>query len=98
MLPESVSLQSIVTASPAQISSAVGDEAVILDTKRGVYHGLDPTGARIWELIQQRGHTVAELRDAILAEYDVEPERCERDILALVHALADKGLIDVSDA
>lgn len=98
MPAESVSLKSMITASTEQISSAVGDEAVILDVKRGVYHGLDPTGARIWELIQQRGRTVAELRDAILAEYDVEPERCERDILALMRALADKGLIDVTDA
>jgi hypothetical protein len=61
-----------------------------------VYYGLDAVGARIWSLIQEP-RTVNEIRDILLEEYEVEPERCERDLLALLQKLADEGLIEVKD-
>src|SRR5437773_5822693 len=64
----SITTATVIVASTDQISSELAGEAVILDLKRGVYHGLDPTGARIWTLLQQR-RPVGEIRDTILAEY-----------------------------
>jgi hypothetical protein len=40
---------------------------------------------------------VSDIRDAIEREYDVEPERCEADVLGFLRELAGKGLIDVTD-
>jgi uncharacterized NAD(P)/FAD-binding protein YdhS len=90
-----ISLQSTVVASREQVSSDLAGEAVILDLKRGVYHGLDPTGARIWKEIQQRPRAVSDIRNVILREYDVEADRCERDVLALLQELVNKGLAEV---
>jgi len=67
---------------------------VILDRRDGVYYGLEDVGARIWNLLQGRT-TVAAIRDALQAEYDVEDARCERDVGALVAELADRGLIRI---
>ncbi len=50
-----ISLESVAVASSDQISSDLLGEAVILDLKQGVYHGLDATGARIWNLLQDAG-------------------------------------------
>lgn len=69
----------------------------ILDLKAGVYYGLDEVGARIWNLLQEP-KIVSEIRHTLLEEYDVEPERCERDLLALLQRLADEGLVEVADA
>lgn len=91
-----VSHSAIVVATQAQVSSDLAGEAVILNLKNGMYYGLDTVGARIWALIQQP-HSVAALRDAILAEYDVEAERCERDLLALLTDLAAAQLIEITD-
>lgn len=41
--------------------------------------------------------TVKEVRDALLEEYDVEPDRCERGLLALLHRLANERLVEVKD-
>jgi hypothetical protein len=43
----------------------------------------------------QRQRSVAELRDAVLEEYDVEKERCERDVLDLLEKMQAEGLIEV---
>ena len=81
-------------AAKDQVSSDLGGEVAILDLKAGVYYGLDAVGARIWSLIQ-KPRTVNEIRDILLEEYEVEPERCERDLLALLQRLADEGIIEV---
>jgi hypothetical protein len=89
-----VSGDSTVVAAKDQVSSDLGGEVAILDLKAGVYYGLDAVGARIWSLIQEP-RTVNEIRDILLEEYEVEPERCERDLLTLLRRLADEGLVEV---
>ena len=77
-----------------QRSSDLAGEVIILDLGRGMYYGLDEVGALVWRSLQ-RPRTVAGLRDAVLAEYDVAPERCERDLHDLLADLAQAGLIEV---
>ena len=81
-----VSEYTSVVAAKEQVSSDLAGEAVILDLKSGVYYGLNPVGASIWNLIQEP-RTINEVRDAILAQYEVEPEQCDRDIKALLEEL-----------
>jgi hypothetical protein len=57
---------------------------------------LDPVGARIWELIATP-RSVRSIRDALLAEYQVDADRCETDLVALLEALRDADLVEVSD-
>jgi len=85
-------MSSVVVASSDQVGANLDGETVLLGLKDGVYYGLNPVGARIWSLLEQPS-TVAEIRDRILAEYDVAPERCERDLLALLERLAEHGLV-----
>jgi len=91
------SLGSIVVASKDQVSSDLASDVVILDLKGGTYHGLNPTGARIWSLLATP-RSVCEIRDTILREYDVDPARCERELLSLLDVLASKGLVEVRAA
>lgn len=89
--------QTVVVAAQQQMSSDLAGEVIILDLNQGSYYGLDQVGALIWKLIQAPC-SLAELRAAILAEYEVEPARCERDLLALVGELARAGLVEVRHA
>jgi hypothetical protein len=66
---------------------------VILDVERGAYYGLEEVGARVWALLQEP-RMVSEVRDAIVAEFEVSKETCEQDLLAFLGHLADTGLID----
>jgi hypothetical protein len=86
--------RSIIVASKEQVSCDLARESAILDIKSGIYFGLNAVGARILALIQEP-RTVHEVRDALLEEYEVEPERCECELLALLQELAVKGLIEV---
>jgi hypothetical protein len=93
-LGRTISLDSTVVAAEGQVSSEIGDEVAILDLKAGTYYGLDGVGARVWELVQEP-QSVREIWYILLEEYEVEPERCERDLLALLQRLAYEGLVKV---
>jgi hypothetical protein len=87
---------STVVAVPNQVSSSLGEEAVILELTHGIYYGLNEVGARIWELLK-KPRKAGEIRDVILDEYEVEPQAVTRDVLGLLTELADRGLIEVRD-
>lgn len=91
-----ITTSSIVVATKDQVSSDLSGEAILLSLRTAMYYGLDQVGHRIWELVQQPTR-VADVRDVIASEYEVEPERCERDILELLKQLAAEGLIEVQE-
>ncbi|NTV62878.1 MAG: lasso peptide biosynthesis PqqD family chaperone [Oscillochloris sp.] len=92
--PPMINLAQIISAAPDQVSSDLGGEAVILNLKNGTYYGLNEIGAFIWQQIQQP-QTVATLRDRLLAEYEVEPQQCESELLNLLSEMAAHDLIEV---
>ena len=75
-----------------QVFTTLGGEAVILGLRDGVYYGLDAVGARVWALLAEP-RRVPELVEAIVAEFDVTAEECERDVLALLDQLAARDLV-----
>jgi Coenzyme PQQ synthesis protein D (PqqD) len=83
-----------VSIPPQVMARTVGDETVILDLASGTYFGLDPVGARIWELMGE-GKTFAEICDRMLDEYEVTREELERDTLRLAQELAEQRLINI---
>ena len=89
-----ITAASRIAASQEQVSCDLGGEAAILNLENSVYYGLDVVGARIWTLLQNPT-TVAAVRDVIVREYDVETDRCERDLIALLQRLAAEGLIAI---
>lgn len=88
---------SIVAAAGDQVFVTLAEEVVILSLADGVYYGLDAIGAAVWGLLQEPV-TVAEICKRIIRSYDVGAERCGRDVLELVRALAERGLVEVEDA
>jgi hypothetical protein len=88
--------QSVVVQSAAQVSCPLRDEAAILNTATGSYYGLQPVGARIWDMIV-RPRTFGELHEALLAEYEVPPGECEEDLRRFIAELSAAGLVEVRD-
>ena len=80
-----------VAAAADVLATAFDDELVLLNLRDGVYYGLEGVGTRIWSLIQ-RPMPVAEIRNALTEEFDVDPARCEEDLRAILGELVSRGL------
>jgi len=89
-----ISERSTIVLTKDQVSADLSGEAAILNLKTSTYFGLNTVGASIWKLIREP-KTISQIRDAIVQEYDVEPDRCEHDILELLQELSKHGLIEI---
>lgn len=87
---------SVIVAAEHQTSAEVDGESVILDLEEGIYYGLNPVGARVWDQVQEPA-TVEEIVAAITAEYDVDSERCLKDVLSLLRDLKEDDLIEIKE-
>jgi len=77
---------------PGVIAKMVGTEMVLLDYNRGIYYGLNPVGARVWQLLAE-GEAVERILDVLADEYDVAREVLEADVAALLGDLEAKRLV-----
>ncbi len=74
-----------------------GDEgAVLLRLDTAAYHGLNPTGAVIWERVGE-GITLGELVREAGAAFEDPPEDLAEQIGAFVEDLLERGLLEVID-
>jgi hypothetical protein len=90
----SISLQSTVSVVKDQISCDLAGEAVILSLKNGMYYSLNPIGVRIWNLIR-KPTPVYEIRDSIMNDFEVDSNRCEKELFDILKDMANEGLVQV---
>ena len=94
-MPDRVPLDASVVATERQLSTTLADEVIILGLDDSMYYGLTGTGARIWELVQAP-RTIEEILTAITAEFEVDRQRAETDLDALLADLQSRGLVAIT--
>ncbi len=90
----SFSEDTIIQKSENVLSSALGSESVILDHEQGLYFGLEEVGSFVWEKIQEDNYTVAQLKEAVLAEYEIDEATAEKDLQGFLTQLHQEKLIN----
>ncbi|MBI5964686.1 MAG: PqqD family protein [Chloroflexi bacterium] len=76
------------------IFTVVGQDAFLLNTRTNKYYALEEVGVRLWELLNE-GRQLRGCYQLLLNEYEVDPPQLERDILELIGALMENGLVEV---
>ena len=89
-----ISLEDSFAISKHAVFRDLDGEAVILDMGSGKYFGLNPVGARIWQLIEQHGG-LRSVHDDLCREYDAAPDVLERDLLKLLTELEQARLVEM---
>lgn len=93
-MDEIISMQSVVKIAKEGLCRSIDREVAILNRANSTYYGLDPVGAYVWSLMQQPT-SVTELRNAVLKKYEVDEQRCERELLDLLQIMHGEGLVEV---
>lgn len=79
------------------IEAEVDGELVALHVDNGTCYGFNGTATRIWQLVEEPKR-LSELREALMAEFDVDEETCDQDLRALLKDLESDGLVEVGAA
>ena len=85
--------------SQSVVARVVAGETLIVPVRARVgdlasIYSFNGTGTLIWKLLESP-KTVAELASAVALEYDVEPDRAERDAMEFVGEMKAVGLVEV---
>ena len=89
-----ITTNSVVVATKDQVSSNLAGEVILLSLQTAEYYGAQGVAALVWGLLREP-ISVADLRDAIVSEYEVGLDECEHDLVEFLHHLATEGLIEV---
>jgi hypothetical protein len=89
-----LSSHSLIVAASNQLAASIGGDTVILELVAGRYYGVDAVGARIWQLIQEP-IAVGDVWRTLVSEYDVDPVRCEADLLGILEEMIAARLVEV---
>jgi hypothetical protein len=74
------------------MEAELGDELVALDANAGECFGFNNVATFVWRHLEEP-KAFEQLRDALLHEYEVEPERCSRELKELLDDLVGKRLV-----
>jgi coenzyme PQQ synthesis protein D (PqqD) len=77
---------------PDVVWRRVDEEAVLVNLKTNRIYSLNPTGARLWELISA-GNDREAAEAALIEEFDVEEGELRNEVAAVLEELAKEGLI-----
>lgn len=86
--------ESTVVRSESHLSATLDDEAVLLDSKSGMYYGMNEVGTRMWEQLESPT-SIAELRRMLTAEYDVDEDIVDSDIREFILDLVEADLVEL---
>ncbi|MCJ7681104.1 MAG: lasso peptide biosynthesis PqqD family chaperone [Candidatus Aminicenantes bacterium] len=89
-----ITIDSVLKPDEKHLSSDLENELVMMNIEKGMYHGLDAVGTRIWELLKEK-RTLSEVCRQLQREYDVDKDTCEKDTLNFARELYDAGLVEI---
>ena len=84
----------VVVSAEDTLSTTLDGESVLLQTSSGTYFGFNQVGTHIWELLSEP-HSVEQVTQSVVEQYDVERPRCQADIESLLSELIEKELVRV---
>jgi hypothetical protein len=94
---ETISFGMRVSVPPDVLIQELEGESVLLNLESERYFGLDDVGTRMWAVLS-KSESLQGAYEALLAEYEVDPDLLRRDLLALVERLVENGLVEVGGA
>jgi hypothetical protein len=77
---------------PGCLATSLGDEVIVLTLGSGVYHGLNPVAACVWNCLATP-RTLDELVAAVENEFESSGSDVEGDVRRLLDTLCSHGIV-----
>jgi len=78
------------------MEAELGDELVALNVNAGECFGFNSVATSVWRELKEP-KSFNQLRDILLEEYEVEPERCTHELKDLLDDLCAKQLVTTQE-
>lgn len=82
--------------SPGTASRIIDGEAVIVLPQEGLARILNPSGSRIWELLDGN-RTAGDIAETISGEFEISKQKACEDVRVFLQELENKKMVLISD-
>jgi hypothetical protein len=89
---DEIPLNATVLRSETIVVGQIDEDVMMADIETGKYAQLNPSGSRIWELLD-RPKTITELCEDLEKEFKVSREICQRDVIYFLQELVRRGVV-----
>ena len=90
----SISFSDRVRVPDEVLISNLQEESVILNLNSERYFGLDNVGTRMLSVLSE-SESIEAAYEALLTEYDVDPQVLRQDLTSLIEKLIEQGLVTI---
>lgn len=87
----------LVIRSDQLVDAEVDGEVVALHVEKGNCYGMNKVASRVWNLTASP-KSVSAICEALLEEFEVSPDQCEKQVLQLLEELRAEGMIEILDS
>jgi hypothetical protein len=88
-----IDLQTALARSEGILYSEVDGDVTMMSVENGKYYSLRDVGARIWSLLE-RPMSPEQICNQLMAEYRVDRERCEGEVIRVMRQMASEGIVE----
>lgn len=85
-----------VNPNPNVLFRRLGEDMVLFHLETDRFYELNGTAARFWELLHE-GQDVAHVREQMIEEFAVDPDRFKEEAEALLSSLRQENLINIDE-
>jgi hypothetical protein len=87
----------VIDRAPDLLDCTLGADVVVMSVEAGMYYMLDGTAGHIWNALD-RPRSFGDLCRELTERFDVDAERCARDVSAYLETLARDSLVRIAPA
>lgn len=92
-----IATDSVVYRASDVVFSKLDDDLLAIDAQAGYCYSMNKTAGRIWEIISVPV-SVSALCSQLKAEFSVDENMFQKEVISLLESLFENGLIQVKDA
>ncbi|AZZ94472.1 PqqD family peptide modification chaperone [Hahella sp. KA22] len=89
---EAITRDDVVLQSDKQVSCSVDKGIVVMNVNAGEFYDLNHSASDVWRLLDTPTK-VSTLCERLRETFNVDVERCEKDVLNLLNRLQEKGVV-----
>ena len=78
------------------VEADIDGDRVLLAPSSLTYFGLNPVGARVWDLVGSDGSTKESVLQTLTTEFEVDLTTCTKDVEEFLEAATQAGTLEVS--
>lgn len=95
-MSQELSDSTVIVADKDVFSCELAGGQALLDLRSSTYYNINSVGSHVWELLKSPT-SIGDIHHSVLEAFEVEPDRCRADLMALINQLKDAGLVQVAN-